>query len=305
MSLKKNFKKTIVGMSVILVSTTIIFQTGLASSGFVNGSSVNLREAATTDSAKVKVLDLNAKVEVIGGSDGWFNINHEGTEGWVHGKFISVGGRTIGTAIVAADNVNVRSGTSTVHKVIDNLTKGETLSLIDTNGNWYKVNTVSGTTGWIWKDLLEVVGIKTSRSGSVERTITQSNPSVNLSLGEKISNYSKKFLGIKYVWGGMSVNGFDCSGLMKYVYSQHGITINRVAADQAKNGTWVSINNLVPGDLVFFDTDGGLNYINHVGIYIGGNKFVHASSGKGHVTTNELTGYYRNNYMTARRIINH
>jgi peptidoglycan DL-endopeptidase CwlO len=83
--------------------------------------------------------------------------------------------------------------------------------------------------------------------------------------------YAANFLGTKYVWGGTTPRGFDCSGFTKYVFAHFGINLNRVSGDQAKQGTYVTKANLQPGDLVFFGSP-----IHHVGIYVGNNSFIHA-----------------------------
>ncbi|MGE5614631.1 MAG: NlpC/P60 family protein [Bacillota bacterium] len=124
------------------------------------------------------------------------------------------------------------------------------------------------------------------------------------SLAQNIISYSKKFLGIKYVWGGSTVKGFDCSGFVKYVFKHFGISLSRTSRSQAAKGVKVTKSGLKPGDLVFFDTNGGLNRINHVGIYIGSGKFIHSSSTQKRVVISNLnTGFYSKTYMTARRII--
>jgi N-acetylmuramoyl-L-alanine amidase len=82
--------------------------------------------------------------------------------------------------------------------------------------------------------------------------------------------------------------------------------LERVAADQAKQGTKVSRANLKAGDLVFYDTNGGKNYVNHVGIYIGDGMFIHASSGSNAhkvVISNLGEGFYSNAYMSAKRFL--
>ncbi len=81
-----------------------------------------------------------------------------------------------------------------------------------------------------------------------------------------------QYLGVPYVWGGASPSGFDCSGLVMYVYAQVGISLPHSAAAQYEAGTPISQSQLAPGDLVFFG-DGG---IEHVGIYIGGGSMIHA-----------------------------
>jgi cell wall-associated NlpC family hydrolase len=109
--------------------------------------------------------------------------------------------------------------------------------------------------------------------------------------------YAKQFLGCKYVYGGTSPSGFDCSGFTQYVYKHFGISLNRTAAAQYSNGT--SVTNLQAGDLVMFGTSG----INHVGIYIGENSFIHAANTNSGVTIDSLSSsYYKANYVGARRI---
>ena len=95
-----------------------------------------------------------------------------------------------------------------------------------------------------------------------------------------------------YVWGGSSPStGFDYSGLMYYVLTQYGYSMKRVANDQMTQGTYVSRSDLQVGDLVFFGYSG---YANHVGMYIGGGNFVHASTPSTGVRVNSLDeSYYK------------
>lgn len=149
-----------------------------------------------------------------------------------------------------------------------------------------------------------IAGSKTL--GSIDKLLgreTTASRGVTVKPGQKIADYSKKFLGIRYVWGGTTTKGFDCSGFVKYVYKKFGITLNRVSSAQAKNGTYIKKANLQAGDLVFFDTNGGTKRINHVGIYIGNGRFIQASSDhSGVVISSITTGFYSKAYITARRI---
>ena len=115
---------------------------------------------------------------------------------------------------------------------------------------------------------------------------------------------AKKHLGKRYVWAANGPSRFDCSGFTKYVCNKNGITIPRTSIMQAKVGKKVSKNNLRAGDLIFFDTsDQRKGYVNHVGIYLGNNKFIHASSAKKKVMISSLSkNFYKNRFKWGRRV---
>lgn len=121
----------------------------------------------------------------------------------------------------------------------------------------------------------------------------------------KITALAKQKLGKKYVWGATgNRDTFDCSGLTTYVYKKNGITLPRRAIAQSKVGKIVDKKELRKGDLVFFDTSRNRKgYVNHVGIYIGDGKFIHASSAKNKVVITDMSkSFYNKRFKVARRV---
>lgn len=116
---------------------------------------------------------------------------------------------------------------------------------------------------------------------------------------------AKYYKGGRYVWGGTTPQGFDCSGYVQYLYKKHRIDLPRTAYAQSKKGRPIDINNLQKGDLLFFLTDKKRGIpVTHVGIYIGGGKFIHAASKKDGIIISPIThGTYRERFVEARRVV--
>jgi glucan-binding YG repeat protein len=122
------------------------------------------------------------------------------------------------------------------------------------------------------------------------------------SVGDKVTDIALEYIGVPYVWGGSSPSGFDCSGFTSYTYKQAGVSLPRTAAEQYTKGQAVSKGNLTKGDLVFFSTyKAGAS---HVGISLGGEKFVHASS-NGVKISSLSESYYTQTYIGSKRIGNY
>lgn len=119
---------------------------------------------------------------------------------------------------------------------------------------------------------------------------------------EDIVKCAYTLIGKPYVYGATGPNEFDCSGLTQYVYRSTGKDISRTTYTQVKEGIEVNKKDLMPGDLVFFNTNG---YMSHVGIYVGNGAFIHAPrTGKPVMVSSLKDGYYCERFATARRIIN-
>ena len=187
---------------------------------------------------------------------------------------------TTGTVHVST-YLNVRSAGNTGAPVIGKLYNGAQVAILDTANGWDKVS-YSGRTGWI--------------SGLYV---------VSASKAQAVVDAAKSQLGVAYVYGGATpYKALDCSGLTMYAYSKAGISLPHSSAEQAKRGWQVSRSDLRPGDLLFFDTDGGSLNVTHCGIYIGNGTFISAQSGAGVVKEASLSNsYWSKAFVTARRII--
>jgi len=123
---------------------------------------------------------------------------------------------------------------------------------------------------------------------------------------DEILETAKEYLGVPYVWAANGPLAFDCSGYTRYVFKRNGITLPRYSGHQANVGLKVAFDELKEGDLVFFDTSKGFHKrVNHVGIYIGNNQFIHASSAGKRVmiTSFSQKKFYKNRFLYGRRVI--
>lgn len=119
--------------------------------------------------------------------------------------------------------------------------------------------------------------------------------------GQQIVATAQSFMGVPYVFGGTTPAGFDCSGLVQYVFKMNGITIPRLADEQYNLGKPVKISQLQPGDLVFFTTyTAG---VSHCGIYVGDGKFLHASSSRGVRIDSLDNEYWKPRFVGARKVV--
>jgi len=137
-----------------------------------------------------------------------------------------------------------------------------------------------------------VAPVVSSDGGSAPAPVGPAPPPTHSS----VVSIAMHYLGTPYVWGGASPSGFDCSGLVMYVFAQVGVSLPHSSYAQYGMGSPVSRDQLQPGDLVFFD---GLG---HVGIYVGGGSFIHAPHTGDVVRISSLSGWYASTYVGARRI---
>ncbi len=199
------------------------------------------------------------------------------------------------SGIVIGNGVNFRAEPSFDGLIICVLKRGIPVAVLEQSDLWYKARLPDGQAGWIHQEFVELkppLSIVTRERFSTHH------------INEMIT-YANSLLGIKYVYGGQSLKGFDCSGFTMHVFAKMGINLPHQSDLQMKVGMEVSLKeSLLPGDLVFFKTLGSKS-VNHVGIYLGDGRFIHASSGYGAVRVSPInSGYYNNCYAGGSRLIN-
>ena len=144
-----------------------------------------------------------------------------------------------------------------------------------------------------------------SRTSRARGLLNGSRDYSHWSARNRVIRIAKRYLGRRYVWGAQGPHSFDCSGFTRYVMRKSkGIRLPRVSRKQAYYGKYISRSHLRPGDLIFFDTSRRRRgYINHVGIYIGNHKFIHASSARHRVVITSLNQpFYSARFKWGRRV---
>ena len=197
-------------------------------------------------------------------------------------------------ATIIGDNIAVRKGPSKTNRVFTRVDGGRA-SIIDHRGDFYQLRFEHGTIGWVHANYVSYPGHVITEAP--KQPVSSNDPD---KADRTISN-ARQWLGVRYSYGSMSRGATDCSGFTCQVFKTLGINLPRTARAQAGVGTRVSRAQLQKGDLVFFNT---LGFISHVGIYIGDSRFIHASSGKHHVTESSLNEkFYGKVFLFGTRVL--
>ena len=207
---------------------------------------------------------------------------------------LSVGSNVVSAAgyygTVTASLLNVRASNSTQATILTQLPYGTNVSVNWTQPGWANITTYDGKTGYVSLDYLTIVQGEVPSRG------------VATTQGQAVLEIAKQYLGLPYKYGGNSPStGFDCSGFVKYVYGQMGVSLNRVAADQMQNGIAVDFSQIQVGDIIGFYNASG--YISHVGIYAGNGMMIHSpQTGDVIKYTSVVSGNYGARGKIVRRI---
>lgn len=303
----------------------------------VRESGLALRDGPGTDYVAMSKLDAGAKLDLIERYNEWFHVGVAGSDGWVKSEFLTldpgVAERVLAAdaipsanpdmvGLISENNVNVRKGPDSRYDKMGVVNAGAMVALLGKYNDWFRVKLDSGTKAWIFSDLLNVTAHVARRvpvSKDFPALPTTPKPSsaargsggripgvINIPASGDVASFAIQFAGSRYVYGGASPSGFDCSGFTSYVYRKFGVSLPHSAAGQYSTAYGVAIgsmSNLAPGDLVFFVGTAGERGISHVALYIGGGRVIHAMTPRyGVQVSNIYDSYWVRHYYGAIRI---
>ena len=302
-------------------------ETKVKSVGRVLEKDIPLFFDPTEESNVYILLPLDAIVSVMEDLGDWFRVSYNDCTGFIPPEYIELlkYGEAFETyGVVDAEEMSLLKDADGSSEVLATLKDGDRVEVTGLDNGYFAVKS-GDKTGYVTGDDLDLtmekeapapkVTAKTSAKktttvaaendttedaaeGSTDDTIVSSGS------GSDIVSFAMQYLGTPYAYGGTGSGGFDCSGFTMHVFSNFGVSLAHGATPQLNNGYAVSQSELQPGDLVFFfGTYNTSSAASHVGIYIGGGQFIHASSSRGVIISSLSESYYANRYLAARRVL--
>lgn len=245
---------------------------------------INIRKSAKSNAQIVGKLPGKAGCEILSSSGNFYKIKSGKVTGYVSKQYLATGKRAEDLALQYADlraiikiaALKVRSGPGTKYKQWTTIRREETYIVTNQLDGWVEIEIDEGSDKGYISTKDKYVEVRYALDQAIEFHPATTNAS---STRTKLKNTAVKYIGGSYVWGGNSLSsGVDCSGFVQQIYKMYGVTLPRVAREQAKKGVEVSSGNKKVGDLIFYANSNGV--IDHVAIYIGNNQIVHAASTK-------------------------
>ncbi|WP_129670441.1 SH3 domain-containing protein [Candidatus Chloroploca sp. Khr17] len=302
--------------------------------GVVREESLNLRDGPGVNYVSMAKMTAGQELTLIQRYEEWFLVEYGSQYGWVTSEFLNIVDGVIERIPIASsipdpnpplvgmvleNRVNLRRGPGSAYDRVGSINADNNVKLLARHKDWYRVELENGTRAWIFSDLLRVSPMASRRvpvtndipALPVRTAVAQTRSSggggapVSVPASGDVASYAVQFIGSRYVWGGSSPRGFDCSGLTSYVYRQFGVNLPHSAAGQysTRYGAMIgSMGSLAPGDLMFFANTGGRRGISHVALYLGGGRMVHAMTPSYGVQASSIwSSYWQNTFVGAIR----
>ncbi|PKM51338.1 MAG: hypothetical protein CVV02_06960 [Firmicutes bacterium HGW-Firmicutes-7] len=283
----------------VLLSTVMVYLLGSTiqadTLGTVTANVLNVRSNPSTSSPIIAKTYAGNKVSILAKEGDWYKIEVEGAQvAYVSSDYVKEATAEVTPlqAVTATTNygrvtvpiLNLRASNSTSSDIIGKLSQYNSVTILSSEGDWYKVE-ANDKTGYVFNTYIDT----TTPSASTNDVRSQ------------VVAYAKQFLGNPYVYGGNSLtNGIDCSAFTQQILRKFGYSISRTSYTQINNGTRISANELLPGDLVFYGYSG---VVSHVGMYIGDGKIIHASSPSTGILISGMYTQGKKPYIGSVRII--
>lgn len=270
--------------------------------GTVTGDVLNLR---TEPSVNGEVLAQAVKDDVVlvveqSDVEGWYKVDYCTIQGYMSAEHLTVTDSydqplCYGKVDTDGSALNIRAAAGTDSEKVGTLYYGAILPLNAFENGWFKTE-MNGVVGYVSAEYILTVDGNGNRADKKVPAVTE--------LENQIVEYAKQFLGTPYVYGASGPKNFDCSGFTSYVYRNFGYSLTRTAASQLSNGRAVSESEIRPGDILCWRAYGSSKAATHVGIYIGNNQYIHASSTGDVVRIDDMSRGLGYRYLVGiRRII--
>ena len=283
---------------------------------------LNMRSGPGTGYSKVGSIPPGTTLTITAEENGWYKTSYNGVTGYVSSAYVTLTPATstpstpttpttpatptvstvkTGKLNTGGSSLNLRSGPGTGYSKVGSIPASATLTITAEENGWYKTS-YNGVTGYVSSAYVTVTETPVNTGGTTTPT-TPSTPPTSQK-GAEIVAYAKEFLGVPYKYGANGPSSYDCSAFTSTVYKHFGHNLNRSAAGQYNNGTVIDQSQMQPGDLLLWRAYGSSSIASHVGIYIGNNQYIHASSSGGCVTINDLSYGSNVRYLVGvRRIV--
>lgn len=282
---------------------------------------VNIRLEKSETAKVCGKLGKNQACEILSVEDGWYGVVTNGVYGYVKAEYLVTSDAAwelaeqlkIAYARVNTDTLYVREQPGEGASVVGMVALDQKLNIVETADGWLKIwSEDDGIIGYVKQDYVTIEYTLPRGEAVVqeEKEEKEGKSSTKKSDGKKggkstkaakdcssVVDYAMQFVGNPYVYGGTSLTkGADCSGFTMSVYAKFGVALPHSSSAQARCGSKVSSGDVQPGDLMFYGSGGG---INHVAMYIGGGKIVHASTER---TGIKVSNAYYRTPVTIRRV---